>query len=164
MKTIDIVLPVWRSIQMRFHKTVRSLPEQDLPLKIGHASIGYMLRHNAEVEYLFADWFFGKPMPEGLVIYTGRGAAKPDNDFTNLEELVALLEASNEHLIAAMCELPEAQWTVTVPSAMGDSTPLEAIGRLMYHTGIHAGQISLIQKNAPERIREATSGPATSGH
>jgi hypothetical protein len=35
-----------------------------------------------------------------------------------------------------------------VESSIGASTPLEAVGRLMYHTGIHSGQISLIQKNA----------------
>nr|WP_236290888.1 hypothetical protein [Paenibacillus allorhizoplanae] len=34
-------------------------------------------------------------------------------------------------------------WTVPVESPMGSSTPLEEVGGLMYHTGIHSGQISL---------------------
>ncbi|WP_422657707.1 DinB family protein [Paenibacillus sp. EC2-1] len=148
MTTLDTVSQIWNSIQERFHKTAESLPEQDLPLKIGNASIGYMLRHNAEVEYMFADWFFSRPIPEGFVIQTARGAAGADMEFTNLEELIATLKASNEHILSAMRELPKEKWNEPVKSPMGVSTPLEAVGRLMYHTGIHAGQISLIQKNA----------------
>ncbi|MGZ9583126.1 DinB family protein [Paenibacillus marinisediminis] len=155
--TVETVLPIWRSLQERFHKTARNLPEKNLPLKLGSASIGYMLRHNAEVEFMFAEWFFNRPMPAGLTILTGRGAAGAMSDFADLAELVAILEASNEHLIAAMRDLPDEKWNEPVNSPMGPSTPLEAVGRLMYHTGIHAGQISLIQKCAAEkRLDEVT--------
>ncbi|MFC7680898.1 DinB family protein [Paenibacillus sp. GCM10028914] len=145
--TLNTVLQIWNSVQERFHKTAKNLPEQDLSLKMGNASIGYMLRHNAEVEFMFAEWFFNRPMPEGLIIHTARGAAGAKTEFTNLEELVAILEASNEHMIHAMNELPDEKWNEPVDSPMGPSTPLEAVGRLIYHTGIHAGQISLIQKH-----------------
>ncbi|SMF77701.1 DinB superfamily protein [Paenibacillus uliginis N3/975] len=146
--TFTTVSQIWNAVQDRFHQTAKNLPEQDLPLKLGNASIGYMLRHNAEVEYMFADWFFNRPLPEGLIIHTARGAAGAENEFTNLEELLAILKASNEHMIQAMRELPDEKWNEPVKSPMGISTPLEAVGRLMYHTGIHAGQISLIQKCA----------------
>lgn len=151
MTTAATVLPIWEAIQSRFHKTVKGLPEADLHLAIGPASIGYMLRHNAEVEYMFAEWFFGRKMPEDLEIATSRGprGGEEQPTFGNLEELVAVLEASNRFLIDAMRELPDEKWQEPVESPMGPSTPLEAIGRLMYHTGIHAGQISLIQKHAP---------------
>ncbi|MGO4345578.1 DinB family protein [Paenibacillus sp. MCAF9] len=147
---ITTVLPIWRAIQERFHKTVKALPEQDLSLQLGASSIGYMLRHNAEVEYMFADWFFGKSMPEGLQISTSRGAAGSKATYDNLQELIAFLESSNNHLMDAMKELPEEKWHQIVDCPIGPSTPLEAVGRLMYHTGIHAGQISLIQKCAPK--------------
>lgn len=149
--TFATVLPIWEAIQGRFHKMVKALPEGDLSLQIGPASIGYMLRHNAEVEYMFAEWFFDRPMPADLEIATNRGPAgnKEKAAFHNLAELVELLEQSNSWLTKAMRELPDEKWTQPVESPMGPSTPLEAIGRLMYHTGIHAGQISLIQKNAP---------------
>ncbi|MFD0590369.1 DinB family protein [Paenibacillus sp. GCM10027627] len=148
--TWSTVKPMWEAIQGRFHKMAKALPEEDLSLQIGSASIGYMLRHNAEVEYMFAEWFFGKPMPEGLEVVTSRGPAgkKDEAGFTKLAELVELLEASNASLIQAMSELPEEKWLQPAESPMGPSTPLEAVSRLMYHTGIHAGQISLIQKNA----------------
>ncbi|RKP55062.1 DinB family protein [Cohnella endophytica] len=149
--TITTVLPIWRAIQERFHKTVRNLPEADLKLQLGSASIGNMLRHNGEVEYMFANWFFGKKMPQGLAIHTGRGAAGAKTDFVDLDELITFLDASNAHLVQAMQDLPEEKWNVPIDSPMGVTTPLEAVGRLMYHTGIHVGQISLIQKNAPDR-------------
>lgn len=135
--TYTSVLPIWQAVQERFHKTVKALPEEDLNLTLGKSTIGGLILHNAEVEYMFAEWFFGRAKPE-------------DNDaaYTTLSELVDLLASSNENLIAAMRELPEDAWHVSVESAFGTSTPLEAIGRLIYHTGIHAGQISLIQKNA----------------
>lgn len=149
--TIATVLPIWNSIQDRFHKMVKGLPEADLTLQIGTSSIGYMLRHNAEVEYMFAEWFFGSSMPQGLEILTNRGAAGSKAEFTNLQELIQLLEASNNHLIEAMKALPEEEWHIQKDCPIGASTPLEAVGRLMYHTGIHSGQISLIQKHAPAK-------------
>ncbi|MGM0713914.1 hypothetical protein ACWKW1_20915 [Brevibacillus parabrevis] len=39
---------------------------------------------------------------------------------------------------------------------VGTSTPLEALGRLMYHTGIHAGQISQIQRAFHAKEKERT--------
>ncbi|MDF2671672.1 MAG: hypothetical protein K0R67_3978 [Paenibacillus sp.] len=146
--TFSTVLPIWQAIQGRFHKTVKALPEQDLSLHMGSSSIGSMLHHNAEVEYMFAEWFFGKSMPEEIKARREEKGSQSQTSFTNLAELVELLTASNEHLIAAMRELPEEAWHKSVESSIGASTPLEAVGRLMYHTGIHSGQISLIQKNA----------------
>ena len=136
--TYSTVLPIWNAARQRFLKTAQALPAEDLGLQLGQSSIGSLLHHTAEVEYMFAEWFFDRKMP-------AEGIAKPS--LTSHEQLMSLLIASNEHLIAAMEELTEEQWHTSVESRMGSSTPLEAIGRLMYHTGIHAGQISLIQKN-----------------
>lgn len=140
------LLPLWNAVQDRFHSMVKKLPEQDLTLKLGPSSIGNMLRHNAEVEYMFADWFFGRPIPGDIEIRTSRGAANTEVSQENLQELVQFLEKSNAHLIQAMEALPEEEWGQQKDCPIGASTPLEAVGRLMYHTGIHAGQISLIQK------------------
>ncbi|WP_225442496.1 DinB family protein [Paenibacillus lycopersici] len=149
MSHYDSVLPIWSAIQSRFFKTASQLPAEDLALKIGPASIGYMLQHNAEVEYMFTEWYFGRPMPEHLKLSTNAGPGGRQGDYSDLGALLKLLGDSNEHLRSAMRDLPEEAWTVPVESPMGGpaTTPLEAVGRLMYHTGIHAGQISLIQKN-----------------
>lgn len=155
MSHYDTVLPIWSAIQSRFFKTASQLPVEDLALKLGPASIGYMLRHNAEVEYMFTEWYFGKAMPEAIKLKTNAGPAANREEETDLGVLLRLLGDSNEHLRSAMRDLPEEAWTVPVESPMGGpaSTPLEAVGRLMYHTGIHAGQISLIQKQA--KVKQA---------
>lgn len=147
------VLPIWQAIQERFHKTVKELPEQDLGLQIGSATIESLIRHSAEVEYMFADWFFGKSKPVEDNWSKGDDAALT----TRKEELVELLTSSNENLLEAMRALPEDAWHKPVESSFGTSTPLEAIGRLMYHTGIHSGQISLIQKNARSKESPQTT-------
>lgn len=131
------VLPIWEALRQRFTKTTSALPESDLNLTLGKSSIRGLLYHTAEVEYMFAEWFFGKTKPE----YPAQTSSE------SLQDLVELLAASNAHLVQAMQELPEDQWGTPVESPMGSSSPLEAVGRLMYHTGMHAGQISLIQKN-----------------
>ena len=136
--TYSTVLPIWNAARLRFLKTAQTLPEQDLGLQLGQSSIGSLLHHTAEAEYMFVEWFFGKQRPEEEI-------AKPS--LTSLDELIELLVASNNHLLEAMEELTEEQWLTSMESPMGPSTPLEAIGRLMYHIGIHAGQISLILKN-----------------
>lgn len=139
--TYSTVLPIWNALRERFQNTAKALPKQDLNLQLGTTTIGSLLHHTAEVEYMFAEWFFGKEMPKDM--------AKPS--FTNLDELVELLFASNTHLLEAMQALPEEEWRKAVVSRMGESTPLEAIGRLMYHTGMHAGQIPLIRKNGQNK-------------
>lgn len=146
--TISTVLPLWQEIRGRFYKTAQALPEAVLSLQSGPASIGSLLRHTAEVEYLFTDWFFGRSIPpEAQLVLSGTGQEQDKtNSCSNLKELLGFLDASNEHLSEAMQELSEEAWHQPIESPMGASTPLQALGRLMYHTGIHAGQISLIQK------------------
>lgn len=135
--TYMTILPIWNATRNRFQKTAEGLPEQDLNLQLGQSTIASLIHHTAEAEYMFAEWFFGKSKPEEIA----------DSSLANLAKLVELLSASNEHLLEAMRDLPEEDWQKNIESPIGASTPLEAVGRLMYHTGIHAGQISLIQKN-----------------
>ncbi|MGG4456331.1 DinB family protein [Brevibacillus porteri] len=154
--TYSTALTLWLTIQERFHKTAKSLPEQDLSLSMNAVSIGYMLRHSAEVEYMFAEWFFGRSIPADVELLTKNGPAGTKAAFTNVQELADYMTASNQHLIDAMRDLPEEAWHKPVETPLGSSTPLEALGRLMYHTGIHAGQISQIQKSFHTKEKELT--------
>lgn len=133
--TYEKVLPIWNALRVRFLEKAKALTDEDLTLQLGDMSIGNLLYHTGEVEYIFADWFFEKSSEE-----TG----KPS--LSSVDELVAYLEASNQFLQIAMKELPEASWNEVKETQMGPSTPLEAVGRLMYHAGIHAGQITDIKK------------------
>ncbi|PAE36565.1 DinB family protein [Bacillus sp. 7884-1] len=147
----DSVNPIWRTTRNRFHKMVQGLKEEELLLQLSSdtSSIGNKLRHNAEVEYMFAEWFFGHKKPEDVTYFTV-GPARDTKQFSNLAELLELLENSDKHLSQAMRILPEDAWDISVESPIGPSTPREAIGRLIYHNGLHAGQISLICKLAPQ--------------
>ncbi|TQS76184.1 DinB family protein [Ornithinibacillus gellani] len=132
------VAPIWNALRERFTKMATGLNEQSLTWKLGAMSIGDLLKHTAEVEYMFAEWFFDKQKPANL----------PTTE--TLPEILELLAASNQHLIDAMKAMPEDQWNTPIESPMGTSTPSGAIGRLMYHAGIHAGQIALIKKEFTE--------------
>jgi uncharacterized damage-inducible protein DinB len=147
----DSVNPIWRTTRNRFCKMAQELKEEELLLQLlsDRTSIGHMLRHNAEVEYMFAEWFFGHKKPEEVTYFTD-GQAKDTKQFANLAELLEILENSDKHLSQAMRVLPEDAWDISVESPIGPSTPREAIGRLIYHSGLHAGQISLIRKLAPQ--------------
>ncbi|OPA76213.1 hypothetical protein BVG16_18580 [Paenibacillus selenitireducens] len=148
--SFEAVLPVWRAVRDRFRKTMEGLQEEELTLRLSPdtSTIGFMLRHNAEVEYMFADWFFKKEAPAS-VTYLTAGRAKDEGQFHQLADLLRLLEASDLHVTEAMRSLPEEAWDQPVETMIGTSTPREALGRLLYHAGLHAGQISLIRKCAP---------------
>src|SRR5690606_15670702 len=89
------IVAMWDMAQSRFHNMVSGLPEDALSLAIGPATIGYMLRHSAEVEYVYAEWVFGKSKPEELTYYTLRGPAHAKVEFLNLQEHIDLLKASH---------------------------------------------------------------------
>ncbi|GKV56497.1 hypothetical protein NCCP2222_24440 [Sporosarcina sp. NCCP-2222] len=128
------VLAMWNALRQRFAQMAEGLTEEQLDWALGDTSIRFLLHHTAEVEFLFAEWFLGKKQPAQLPPFSTR------------TELLALLRASDQHVKDAIHALPEEKWTDPVESRIGASTPLEAIGRLMYHAGIHAGQIALIKK------------------
>jgi len=142
------IIAMWEMAQARFHKMIQELPEEALTQAIGPASIGYMIRHSAEVEYVYAEWVFGKEKPAELEYDTLRGPAHSKAEFTNLQELISLLKASNAAIVDAITSLPQEKWTQEVKTPRGTFSPLDAIVQLIYHTGIHAGQISLMQKHA----------------
>lgn len=129
-----VVLPIWNALRDRFQKMVEGIPQENLQMKLGETTVGDLLFHTAEVEYMFAAWFFAKPRENKI--------DKP----TDIKGYIQLLEDSNAHFLQAMKELPDETWGQMQQSSFGSSTPLEAVGRLMNHAGMHGGQIAYIQK------------------
>lgn len=127
------VLSIWNALRNRFQKTVEELPGEDIHKQLGETTVGDLLYHTAEVEYLFSEWFFDQPNEVELIRPTDH------QGYTNL------LAASHVHVIQAMENLPDDAWDQLKQSAFGESTPLEAVGRLMNHAGMHSGQISYIR-------------------
>lgn len=131
---LQTIEPIWNALRNRFQKTVEGLTEEDIHMQLGKTTVGDLLYHTAEVEYLFSQWFFDKPLKRELI--------RP----TELNAYVQLLADSNAHIKEAMEHFPKEDWDLLKQSAFGESTPLEAVGRLMNHTGMHAGQIAYLKK------------------
>ena len=145
------IQPIWRVVRDRFQKTIQGLQEEELSLSMSpdSSSIGHMIRHNAEVEYMFAELFFGASKPEGInYIASGKGGSQEEAAF-QLEELIAFSTASDAYLTTAMQQIAAEAWDAIIASPIGPSTPREALGRAIYHTGLHAGQIAIIRKHSP---------------
>lgn len=133
--TKETVQQMWTGVRKRFMDKVEGIAEKELTQKLDSMTIGQLLYHTGQVEYLFADWYFGKQVSE-----------IPKVDHADKEALIQFLQQSDMFLQEAMTALPEKAWHEVVTSKMGDCTPIEVIGRLIYHAGMHAGQISNIQK------------------
>src|SRR5690625_5032376 len=129
--TSETVLPMWNAVRSRFLKKAKGLADEDLNCQLGETTVADLLYHTGEAEYMFIEWYLGNKTPNFV---------KPS--ITDKEALITFLEKSNDHVIDAITSLPDDEWTKVKESQMGSSTPLEAIGRLMYHAGIHAGQIT----------------------
>lgn len=126
---------------------LKGLEEQQLSWNLvpGSNSIGFLIRHIAEVEYRFAQMFFQSPVPEQVTLDT-IGPVRDEGNYTELASLLAFKDQSYAHLLQAMSSLPDADWDTPCEAPIGILTPRQALGRLTYHMGHHSGQISLIRK------------------
>lgn len=146
--TLDVLLPVLQKARERYLQTLEGLKPEELAWRVvaGSNSIGFLIRHNAEVEYRFAAWFFGRPLPQDVTLQTLGPDITDDGRHSDWEALRTFLEQSHVHLTEAIRSLPEDRWDTPVEAPIGTLTPREALGRLIHHTGHHAGQIGLIRK------------------
>ena len=147
--TTEIMLPIWRMGRTRLTNQLPSTSSESLPLRIhpDSNSIGWLLRHIAEVELLFAKNVFGRPLQVKLST-VGQGI-KDLGHFTNLEELKGLLDESGRELEAAILDQEDGSWATEVTTReFGTITKAEALSRITTHTAWHAGQIAIIKKYA----------------
>ncbi|TVX91731.1 DinB family protein [Paenibacillus agilis] len=149
----EAVQPIWSAVRDRFQTMIESLQEADMDLNISDSfpTIAYLIRHNAEVEYMFADWFFKRETPADVTFLTAGPPKTVSVELGKMAELISFSVSANAHLIAGMKDLPQEDWDKPIKTPIGTSTPREALGRAMYHTGIHSGQISYIRKLAAQQ-------------
>ena len=93
--TYDTVSVIWDTIQERFYQMVQELTDDELSYGVGSATIGYMIRHNAEVEYLFTEWYFGQELPADVEIRTSRGPSGDPNRYTSILDMLQLFNIRN---------------------------------------------------------------------
>lgn len=143
--TNALFIQLWKEGRTRFEKLLPQILEKDLSKRLGSSpnSAGFLIRHVAEVELLFAKNVFG--LSEVKVSAKTLIAGKDTGEWTNLEELVQLCSLSKELLERAIAG--QTNWEeVVVTKEFGSKTRAEALGRITTHTAYHAGQLALILK------------------
>ena len=143
------MLQLWQEGRSRFSKILDLIKEEDLEKKLGNApnSIGFLIRHIAEVELLFSKNVFQNP--DVKVIAKTVIDGKDTGVWTNLAELRAIADESFQTLKSTIEAQPEGSWNDQVTTKeFGTKTKAEALARVTTHAAYHAGQIAIILKYA----------------
>jgi len=152
--TTPLFVQTWLEARTRFSNLLPTLSEADLPRKLTGTrnSAGFLIRHIADVEFLFTKNVFGDDTCK--VIAKTVIAQHDTGEWINRQELLDYQEAAFRALKAIIEKQSEADWQQTVSAReFGTKTKAEALGRIISHTAYHAGQLALILKyGTPARI------------
>lgn len=141
------LLQMFKMGRTRLTNQIPNINESDLVKKLhpNANSIGFLMRHIAEVEQLFAKNVFGLDIKVNMS--TVGKTIHDTGKYTNLATELALLEESAMHLEQAINHQTETDWQMKVTTAeFGTIRKSEALSRIISHTAYHAGQIGLILK------------------
>lgn len=131
------ILSMWEFTRNTFTEKISKLDDKDFLISDGKVTIGQIVYHTSQAEYIFLEWFFNSQLKQDM----------PKDIHENKEALMIFLHDSNKAVLKAIKQLPEDKWSISIDSKMGKSTPAEAIARLIYHAGIHSGQITSMLRN-----------------
>lgn len=149
MPTTETIFKMWKTGRARYSRLIPDITEDKLTSRLHPQSnsIGFLIRHIAEVEHAFSKNIFGievQFLPRTLgpnITDTGL--------FTNLNELLAFDDKAVEVVTKTIRGQEDSDWEDIVDSPIFSKiTKAEAIARIISHTGYHAGQIGLILKYA----------------
>lgn len=147
MTTTEAYLQTWVEARTRFSNLLKDLKEEDLVKKLLNTknSSGFLVRHVADVELLFAKNVFGAT--EVKVQAKTVIAQHDTGEWTNLRELLDYQQFAFDNLKAIIEKQMDADWQqIITTKEFGTKTKAEAIGRIISHTAYHAGQLSLTLK------------------
>lgn len=143
----ETLLKLWLMARTRLTQLMPGIAQEQLLHKLhpNSNSVGHLLRHIAEVEQLFAKNVFGLDIK--VKIQTVGPQIHDRGQFTNLGELIQLLDEAQKLLKNAIENQMEEDWRREITTAeFGTVTKAEALGRIISHTAYHAGQIGIILK------------------
>lgn len=138
-------IELWKEGHTRFTNQLAKIKPEDLSKKLGDSpnSAGFLIRHIAEVELLFAKNVFGN-MDVKVDAQTLK-SGKDTGEWTDLDALLALVEEAGIHLEKAIKS--QEDWnTVIKTQEFGEKTKAESLGRITTHTAYHAGQLAIVLK------------------
>lgn len=149
MEISQLYLQTWEEARTRFSNLLNDLSEESLKKKLVNTknSAGFLIRHIADVELLFAKNVFGANV---LKVQAKTVIAQRDTgEWTNVEELLAYQREAYTQLKSILqSQLPDDWTTVITTKEFGAKTKAEALGRIISHTAYHAGQLALTLKYA----------------
>nr|MBI1230487.1 DUF664 domain-containing protein [Cytophagales bacterium] len=136
---------LWKEGRTRLTNQLATIRPKDLTKKLGESpnSAGFLIRHIAEVELLFAKNIFGNR--DVSVDAQTLKAGKDTGEWTDLESLKSVVEEAERQLQKAI-ENQEDWDTVVETKEFGKKTKAEALGRITTHTAYHAGQLAIVVK------------------
>lgn len=147
MTTTQAYLQTWIEARTRFTNLLKDIKEDDLKKKLVNTknSAGFLIRHIADVELLFAKNVFGA---FEVKVYAKTVIAQHDTgEWTNLQELLEYQQYAFDNLKTIIEKQTDEDWQQSITTKeFGTKTKAEAIGRIISHTAYHAGQLSLILK------------------
>jgi uncharacterized damage-inducible protein DinB len=149
MTTTQAFLQTWLEARTRFTNLLKDLKEDDLTKKLVNTknSAGFLIRHIADVELLFAKNVFGasdtKVQAKTVIAQLDTG------EWIDLDKLLEYQQYAFENLKAIIDKQNDEDWQQSITTKeFGTKTKAEALGRIISHTAYHAGQLSLILKYA----------------
>ena len=147
MNKTEAYLQTLKEARTRFSNLLIDLKQEDLIKKLVNTknSAGFLIRHIADVELLFAKNVFGST--EVKVQAKTVIAQHDTREWTNLEELLNYQTYAFDKLKDISEKQTEDDWQQTITTKeFGTKSKAEAIGRIISHTAYHAGQLSLTIK------------------
>ena len=147
MTTTQAYLQTLIEARTRFTNLLKDIKEEDLKKKLVNTknTAGFLIRHIADVELLFAKNLFGA---SELKVHAKTVTAQHDTgEWTNLKELLDYQQEAFVQLKSIIEQQSDNDWQQSVTTKeFGTKTKAEAIGRIISHTAYHAGQLSLTLK------------------
>ena len=147
MNITQLLLQTWIEARTRFSNLLENIHETDLlkKLPLTKNSAGFLIRHVADVELLFAKNVFGaseiKVQAKTVI------AQKDTGEWTNLNELIDYQKYAFQILKEIIEKQTEEDWQNTITTKeFGIKSKAEALGRIISHTAYHAGQLGLTFK------------------
>lgn len=140
----DLIL-LWKEGRSRLTNQLATIRLEDLTKKLGESpnSAGFLIRHIAEVELLFAKNIFGNR--DVYVDAKTLKAGKDTGEWTDLESLLSMVEEAGKQLEIAIES--QKDWEAIIETKeFGKKTKAEALGRITTHTAYHAGQLAIVLK------------------
>jgi uncharacterized damage-inducible protein DinB len=144
---ISFFITLWAEARTRFSNQLVDLKEIDLTKKLGGSSnsAGFLIRHIADVELLFAKNVFKQ---SDIEVHAKTVIAKQDTgEWTNLQTLFDYQQYAFSSLEKAILAQSEDDWQTEISTKeFGTKSKAEALGRIVSHTAYHAGQLAIILK------------------